>query len=306
MIVAFSRPVYLVLLVLIPAIILVYFISLKSKKVRAIKFANFDALARIKGVDILSKNISSIILTILLILCLVFSLSGLTIYRELSASEFSFVIAIDSSKSMEANDFSPTRLEAAKSTARSFVDSLVLGSRVGIISFSGNSFIETPLTDDKIIIKQSVSQIPLSSIGGTDIYEAVLTSSNLLEGEKARAVIVLSDGQLNIGTIDDLIAYANQRNIVVNTIGIGTTAGGETSFGLSKIDEDSLKAIAYNTGGKYFLATTPQEMTSQFNQILDSKFQKVPLDLSQYLVLAALVLVIIEYAIINTRFQSIP
>ncbi|MFH1290877.1 MAG: VWA domain-containing protein [Nanoarchaeota archaeon] len=279
---------------------------LKRKRSHALHFANFDAIARVKGVDLLSKNLFVLILTILIVLLLALSLTGVKIQRTLYSSSFSFVMAIDSSASMEATDFYPNRLEAAKDTALDFVDSTPAGTRIGVISFSGNSFIEQSITDDKSFIKRAIEKIPPSSIGGTDLNEAVVTSTNLLEGEDAKAIILLSDGRINVGTIDDSINYANNHDVIVHTIGIGTEEGGQTSYGLSKMDEDALKALAHNTDGRYFRADTKELITESFNQIIDLKFKKITVDISPYLILAALIIFVIEYILISTRYRILP
>ena len=102
MIFAFAKPVYLLLLVCIPLVILIHFITLRKKRTNALVFANFEAIARVKGIDLLSKNIFVLFVTIIIIVLLVFSLSGIKINRTLYSSSSSFVIALDSSKSMEA------------------------------------------------------------------------------------------------------------------------------------------------------------------------------------------------------------
>jgi Ca-activated chloride channel homolog len=306
MIIGFEKPLYLLLLNLIPLVILIYFITLKRKRVQALKFANFDAIAKIKGVDLLSKNIFTLVLTIIIIILVVLSLAGLNVQRTLYSSSFSFVLAIDSSKSMEATDFSPTRLEAAKDTAISFVDSTPSGTKIGVISFSGNSLIEQRLTDDKFLIEQTITKIQQSSVGGTDISEAVVTSTNLLEGEQAKSVIILSDGQLNVGSIDEIIKYAGENDVIVHTIAIGTQTGGSTTYGISKLDEDALKAIAYNTNGEFFKAENKEALKEAFSKIMDLKLKNVTFNLSNYALLAALMLFVVEYILVNTRYRVLP
>jgi len=279
---------------------------LKRKRVHALRFANFDAIAKVKGVDLLSKNLSVLALTITIVLLLILALTGVNIQRTLYASSYSFVIAIDASKSMEATDFLPSRLDAAKETALDFVDSTPAGTNIGVVSFSGNAFIEQMPTEDKTLAKIAIESIPLSSIGGTDLSEAVVTSTNLLEGEEAKSVILLSDGRINVGTLESAIGYANSHDTIIHTIGIGTEEGGVTTYGLSKIDEDALKALAHNTGGTYFNASTKDLLADSFNQIIELKFKKVTLNIAPYLVLAALILFVIEYVLINTRYRILP
>ncbi len=306
MAISFTHPNYLFFLVAIPAVILIHFASLKYKKGHALRFANFDAISRIKGIDLYSKNVLILFLTIAILVLIIFSLSGMTIHRTLYSSSFSFVIAIDSSKSMEANDMVPNRMEAAKKTAINFVESSPAGSRIGIISFSGNSFIEQEVTEDKSALKRSINNIEISSIGGTDLYDAIVTSTNLLKPERAKAVILLSDGQINVGNLDDALEYADKNDVVIHSIAIGTKEGGMTSYGLSKVDEDSLKASAYNTGGKFFRAVNEKELSESFNSILTLKIRKVSFNLSPYLMIASIVIIIIDFILINTRYRTFP
>ena len=110
----FSNPIYLSFLFAIPLIFFLHFYSISNKKKIALNFANFDAISRIQGIDFFSKNVVSLFLITAVIVLLSFSLAGLHFNTTKNTSSFSFVIAIDSSQSMEANDFSPSRIEASK------------------------------------------------------------------------------------------------------------------------------------------------------------------------------------------------
>jgi len=207
---------------------------------------------------------------------------------------------------MEANDIYPSRLEAAKETAIDFINSNARGNNIGIVSFAGSTLIEQELASDYDAVRQSIRNIKMSSVGGTDLYEVVITSANMLREEKARALIILSDGRFNVGSVDDAIDYANKKNIIVFTIGIGTEEGGKTSYGLSTIEQNSLKSIAYLTNGKFFLATSKEELSRAFSEIITLKTREISVDLSLYLALAALILFVMQYILINTRFRLFP
>jgi Ca-activated chloride channel homolog len=305
--ISFLNQPYLFLLTLIPLAILIHFYTLRKRRAHALNFANFDAISKVKGVDLLSKNILSLIMVILISLSLVFALADLNIHRTVLASSFSFGIAIDNSRSMEATDIFPNRLEAAKDAAMSFVDVVSDGTKMHVLSFSGNAFLEQSPTAEKLLIRQAIREIPISGVGGTDLGEAVITSTNLLRGEKAKTIILLSDGRINVGTVDDAIDYANENGVIIHSIGIGTEEGGLTGFGsLSTIDEDALKAIAHNTGGQYFRAESANALRESFQSILGLKLGKVSIDISSYLIVAALVFLMIQYILTNTRFKAIP
>ncbi len=302
----FTKPVFLFFLLFVPILVVAHFVSLRLRKKRALRFANFEAIANIKGIDLLSRNIMSLIISSLIVVLLSCSLAGIQVSKISSASSFSFAIAIDASRSMEATDFSPSRLEAAKSTAISFVNIAPQSTRFAVVSFSGNSFIEQTATSDRYLVREAIKNIQLSTVGGTDLEEAVVTSSNLLKAEDGKAVILISDGNINIGTIETAIDYAKENQVIVNSIGIGSENGGDTTYGLSKIDEDSLKSLAFNTGGEYYKADSLERLQISFNTLLNLKEKQVFIDYSNYLLIAALILIILQFVLINTKFALFP
>jgi Ca-activated chloride channel homolog len=299
MYISFTHYFYLIFLFVIPLLIFFHFYGLKNIKGKSLKFANFEAIAKVKGIDLYSKNITLLIFNILFVVLLVLALSGLTIHREVNASSFSFVIAIDSSDSMSADDVSPNRFSAAKETAIDFVNTLPYESYVGIISFSGNSKIEQELTKNKQELKYALDNMVISNVKGTDIFEAVSNSIALLEDQKDKAVIILSDGQVNSGSVDEAVDYAKYNGAIIHTIGIGTLGGGKANYGLSKLDEDSLKSLAYNTGGKFFSASNKEELKQSFNEIIGATKKLGSIEVSDYLLILVIFLFIIKEFLIS-------
>jgi Ca-activated chloride channel homolog len=294
MYISFIHPFYLTFLFVIPILIFFHFFGIKNIHGKSLKFANFEAIARIRGIDLYSKNISLLILNIIFIILIVLAFSGTSLNTALSASSFSFVIAIDSSESMMATDLQPNRISVAKETALTFIDSLPADSPLAIISFSGVSHLEQELTSNKLDLKTSIQDIQISNVAGTDILEAVSNSVSLLRGEKRKAILLLSDGQINTGSMDDVINLAKSENIIVHTFGIGTVAGGETTYGLSKLDEEGLKGLAYNTGGEYFNIQNQQDLELSFDKIIAVTERMGKIDLTFYLFVSILVLFILK------------
>lgn len=300
------KPEMLGLLFVIPLLILIHFVSLKMRKKNVVKFANFDAMSKIKGIDFYSKNIVGLIISILIVLLLVLAASGLGVQKGLTSSAFSFVIAIDNSQSMGANDLVPTRLAVAKELSQNFVSNSPKGTNMDIVSFSGAAVNEQDLTSDKDLLNRGIQNIELSSIGGTDVYSVIALATGLLNKEENKAIILLSDGQINTGNISEAISLAVGNKIIINTLAIGTQKGGETTYGFSKLDEGSLKSLAFSTQGKYFDVTNRDELEGAFKEISGMKFKNVIIDLSSYLLMIAIALFAIEFILINTRFRAIP
>lgn len=295
----FQNPSYLILLFIIPFIIFFHFYSLNNLRGKAVRFANFEAIAKVRGIDLYSKNLLSLALSILIVVSLVFSLAGLTLHMEMKATSFSYIVVIDSSQSMGATDLNPDRLSAAKESAREFIDTLPIGTKAGITSFSGNSKIEAKLTDNKGSLKSAIDGIKITDYGGTDIYEAYTTSLMILGNSPNKAIIILSDGQINIGNIEEVVRNAMMDNVVIHTIGIGTIAGGNTSFGLSKLDEDSLKSLAYSTKGEYFNVESKDKMKESFKEIIPLTVKIGEINLSFYLIILTIILFILSLLINN-------
>ena len=313
MAVIFKNPVYLWFLVSIILLIFVHLATLKLYKKKALKFANFEAISRVVGRQLLTSNFPVLLMRILILIFVILALAGTTVTYIGQSNDFDFVIAIDTSSSMNADDFTPSRLEAAKEKAINFIDSLSSKTRVGIISFSGVSLINLEITDELLKVKQSIAELTISRIGGTDLSEAIITASTLLSNtdseEKGKVMILLTDGQSNVGApIEDAISYANTHNIIIYTIGIGTEQGGkiagvETSL---RLDEETLKQIAEQTQGAYFRAIDEKTLEDAYGQISTSTNKKISLNLTLILMVIALLLLFIEWGMANTKFRIIP
>lgn len=299
MYISFTDPRYLFFLFGIPIFIFIHFYSLRNIKGNSVRFANFEAIARIRGIDIYSKNIFGLIFNVLMFTLLVLALSGLTINKEVKSSSFSYVIAIDSSDSMSAKDISPNRISAAKETAIDFIDSLPFNSKVAVISFSGDSKIVQELTNNKDLLKNSIQNIEISDIKGTDVNEVILNSLSILRKEENRALILLSDGQINAGDIGESIDYAKENNLIVHCFGIGSFEGGEASFGMSKLDESTLKSLSYNTNGKYFSINSGDGLKKSFEEVIVITKKLGEIRIYPYLIIGFLILFIVKEFLVS-------
>ena len=314
----FDNPLYLWFLLSIPLMILSHFILLKRAKRRAIKFANFHALKRIAGERLITKNLSQLFLRIAALACLILAAAGTTLWYTGSSNENDFVIAIDSSASMAAQDFMPSRLEAAKESASTFIDDLKSSGKIGLVTFSGITFINSPLADSKSKIKNEISKVSIMESGGTDIPGAIVTGANLLESsQRGKAMILLTDGSSTKGTfisdsVQQAIDYAKSKHVTVYTIGIGSKSGPigylpEYYNVSATFDEDTLKSISNQTGGEYFYAANSLALKNAYNEINQMSSQSnLDVKLGGGLLLIALILLFVEWGLANTRFRRIP
>lgn len=238
---------------------------------------------------------------------------------EQSIEGIDLVLSMDISKSMEALDFKPDRLGAAKKVAKEFVKKRP-NDRIGLVVYEGESYTACALTTDHESLLKRFDNIESGKIGeGTAIGMGIATAINRLrESEaKSKVIILLTDGENNTGKIHPITAsqYAKELGIRVYTIGIGTTGRvrmpGGSVFGSnyidSKIDEEMLKEIAENTDGKYYRAKNIKQLKTIYEEI--DKLEKSKINTIQYkrdlpeafhnFLLAALVLLVLEYIVKN-------
>ena len=114
------------------------------------------------------------------------------------------VLCIDVSGSMLAQDFQPNRLGAARNVATDFI-SRRMGDRIGLVIFSGESFMMCPITSDKDVLRQQIASIQNGLLmDGTAIGSGLASSVDRLKDSKAKSkvIILLTDGENTGGLID--------------------------------------------------------------------------------------------------------
>ena len=308
--IVFTRPEYLWLLLSLPLLVFIHILSLKFIKRKALRFANFEAIEKITGKTVLSRNIILLFFRLFIVLLFVFSASGTVLWYMGYASDFDFVLSIDASSSMLADDYNPNRLEVAKDAAIIFIDSLGAKTNLAVMTFAGVTYLKYPLKNIDRGVKSAIKEIGIEHAGGTAIGGAIQEGTNrLMEANQARVIIILTDGQNNVGIdIDEAIYYANEYGVTVHTIGVATQEGGTLeglSF-ISKLDEESLKHISEETGGQYFHVGNREEMTEAFQDIARSRKQKLSWHMGFFLMILALILLFFEWILQNTKYRTIP
>lgn len=208
-----------------------------------------------------------------------------------SAEGIDIVMAIDVSTSMLSKDLRPNRLEATKKVAADFITERP-NDRIGMVVYAGESYTQTPLTSDHKIILNTMQDIKNGLIqDGTAIGMGLATAVNRLKDSKAKSkvIILLTDGENNAGEIDPMTAaqLAEEFKIRAYTIGVGTKGTAPTPYAYDmrgnlvyknlpvNIDEDLLKNIAKQTGGKYFRATDNEKLNEIYAEI--DKLEKTKL-----------------------------
>ncbi len=185
------------------------------------------------------------------------------------------VVALDASKSMDARDVQPSRLDRAKLELSTLLDELK-GDRVAIVVFAGDAFVQCPLTSDYQAAKMFLRAVDPEQMpqGGTNIGAALLLSRQVFDsadrGAKDRVVVLLSDGEDLTGEIDEGLSALKEIGAKVLTVGIGSEKGepipilnkrgdvvgykkdesGTTV--ITRLDSAGLQRLASDTGGEYY------------------------------------------------------
>ncbi len=306
----FSNPTFLWLLILAPVFIFVYIIALSSNKRKGMVFSNFKAIERFYGVQFFSKNFLYLYFNLFVLMVIVFGLAGLSVSFKTNTSPNSFVVAIDSSSSMFTTDINPNRFIAAKDAAKEFIHNLSIGTEVGIVGFSGVATVYKDSTNDKMLMEMGINNIVPGDVEGTNIYDALLATDRIFDFSgttKKRTLILISDGQLNVGDAALIIDYAKRNDIVIYTIGVGTESGGESVFNMiSKTDIDFLKSLSFNTGGRFFRVDAGENFSDFLNEFSGTGIYDITIDLSSYLIMFSILLFLINWILYNFRFKIFP
>ena len=289
---------------------LLYYAAKKRKKQRAMKFGNYETLEKVAGKSFLSSNKIMLLLKMAAITSLILGISSPVLQYQAQATGSDYVIAVDTSSSMLATDLEPTRLEAAKSVSSTFTSQLSNQTEIGSLSFSGRINNKTQIKADKEEVREFISRYEVGAYAGTAIGDAVYTSTNMLiNTEENRTLILITDGISNTGrSVNESIQYAQDRQVKINTIGIGESKENEQTTNSSEIqypnlNSSRLRQISNATDGAYSTVTSRKELE---DALLNMEETAVDTELSDTLIFLALILLLGEWILGTTRFDVLP
>jgi len=229
--VQFGSPnILLLLLVLPPALLVFFWWSFRKRQVLMQQFIQARLLpGLVAGISSTRQKVRLGCL-VLAVACIIVALArpqwGFS-WEEVKVRGIDIVVAIDTSKSMLAQDIAPNRLARAKLAALDLMQ-LAKSDRLGLIAFAGSAFLQCPLTIDDAAFRQSVESLSINSIpeGGTDLADAINTAQTAFkEGDNHKVLILMTDGEDQDSGALDAAKKAAQAGLRIYTIGIGTAEG---------------------------------------------------------------------------------
>lgn len=242
--------------------------------------------------------------------------------REIKSVGKDIMICVDLSKSMDAFDIQPSRLEKIKFEMKKVVDAFN-SDRIGIIIFSSEAFMQCPLTYDQnaldlFIETMNTNLVPSS---GTDFGPPLRMALQKLEdtegtrtSQKSKIIILISDGEDFGEDTGDIVNEIEKKDIKLFTLGIGTEKGSQILSGrgyktdaqgnvvISKLNPASLKNLAKQTNGQYFeIGETSNDVSRLIRTIgsiegeaRDTRIVDVSANRYFYFLLAALGILILD------------
>jgi Ca-activated chloride channel family protein len=242
--------------------------------------------------------------------------------REIQSIGKDIMICVDLSKSMDAFDIQPTRLEKIKYEMKRVVDAFY-SDRVGIVIFSGEAFMQCPLTFDQNALHLFIETLNTNLVqsGGTDFGPPLRMALNKLIHEdesrnqqKSKVIILISDGEDFGEETDEVAREVEENGIRLFTLGIGTEAGSQINAErgyktdrsgntiITKLNASSLKGLASRTNGQYFEINESRNDVSRLintisrieGELRDTKTVDVSANRYFYFLLVAFVLLIVD------------
>lgn len=238
---------------------------------------------------------------------------------EVKRKGIDILFALDTSKSMLAEDIKPNRLARAHYAILDFVRQLE-GDRVGLMPFAGSAFLMCPLTHDYNAFEHSLAAVTVDIIpqGGTDIAAVINTAITTLNNAANHKILILiTDGENLQGDAVQAAEEGAAKGLTIYTIGVGTRegeliplAGGgfvkdrQGKFITSRLDEPALEQIAEKSGGLYVpLGSSGEGLETVYKQKLAlipkeelaERRHKIPLERFEYPLALAIILLISDF-----------
>ncbi len=235
---SFDRPLALLSLAVLPALVLGFVLLRKRRARYPVRFTNVEVLRGVSG-PLSSRRewvVGGLLLAVLGLLCL--ALARPHVNRIVPVENATVVLVVDTSRSMLSDDIAPSRLEAAKAAAQAFLDRIPDRLRVGLVTFAGEPTVAAVPTHDHTVLHDTIDAInPFQSGGGgTAIGDALARSVELARdsfrggavpaGDAIPGVTILflSDGRQFRGILppEAGAAMAARAGIPVYTVALGT------------------------------------------------------------------------------------
>jgi len=277
---SFASPKMFVWLIAIPAVIYWYVATQRRRAARAEALAGQGLVVTSTGTRRGRRRWRHLpfVFFVVALTVLVVALARPSTTVSTPRRQGTVIVALDVSNSMRATDIKPSRIEAAKAAARSFVDEQPSAVRVGVVAFGDGAVVVQNPTTSHADVLAAIDHVSVG--GGTSLGQGLLTSLDTIAGKQitidpaalgndegkvdvgyygGAVIVAFSDGE-NTNGVDPISVgqVASAAGVRVHAIGVGTEAGTTFQYGgftiATALDSDELKQLASLTDGTYHTA----------------------------------------------------
>jgi Ca-activated chloride channel homolog len=294
---SFIWPAMLWSLLTIPLFVLLYRRMQQRRKQYAARYGSLGLVQQANGREVGSRRHIPALLFLIGLTILLVALARPQMVIGLPKVNGIVILAFDVSGSMSADDFEPTRMEAAKAVARDFVARQPSAVQIGVVAFSDSGFSTQLPTNDQAAIIAAIDR--LQPQRGTSLANGIIVSLNTIanvtgqdpivgfnnsessttqptpvpkSADNSAVIVLLTDGENNMDP-DPLAAaqFAADRGVPIHTIAIGSVEGVNLTVNgftvHTKVDEAMLQQISKMTDGLYFNAKTEEDLRTIYKSI---------------------------------------
>ena len=279
---SFQWPLALIGLVLVPLLVAAYVLRERRREAFAERFTTPALLPNLVATAPGWRRHLPLALLLVGLAAMVVGVARPHASVNVQREEATVIIAIDTSLSMQSEDVRPSRLGAAETAARAFVDELPKRFRVAVIGFSGRAYLALAPTEDRELVAKALRSLRPGE--GTALGDAVALGTKLARQERASdgtvpptAMLVISDGaQMSGRTTPDVAAQrALRAHIPIYSVVLGTpegvvnvpVAGGYQAQLRVPPSPDTLRTISRVTGGRLFNAPDKQGLRDVYRRL---------------------------------------
>lgn len=252
-----------------------------------------------------------------------------TKFEKVKREGVDVIFAIDVSKSMNAEDITPSRMLKAKQIVSNLIDEMS-NDRIGLVVFAGNAYLQMPVTVDYSGAKMYLKTINTDMVPrqGTAISEAIELAMNSFDPDAQgyKTLVILSDGEAHDGDAEGMAEKAREEGIIIHTVGVGTDQAAKIPVDdkgnfkkdsqgeivTTQLNEKMLKEIAEIGGGQYLNAASPDiyddillVLNAQEGRMIDEKVYTSFKNHFPIFLLIALLALLLEFLIRERKLKWI-
>ncbi len=297
--IAFAAPEAGLLLLLVPGAAIAYVLMQKRRAAAAVRFTNLALLETVAERSPAWRRHVPAAVFLAGMACLFAGLARPQTTTKVPVEEATIILTIDVSGSMISKDVEPTRLGAAQSSAKTFIDALPPKIRVGLVAFSDNVRVLSAPTTDRVQVDAAIDR--LTPQRGTAMGDGLLTALEQVRPDEVSlgrggaikaapdgvgpdptkripaAIVLLSDGKNTVGEVEPVQAaqFAKTTGVPIYSISLGTQEGvailpgqdGQLQRFPVPPDESTLRTVAEITGGAFFRAPSAKDLRSIYKDL---------------------------------------